>query len=180
MEGIDPAAVRELLDREAIRSLIYTYCNAADRHDHERMRSLYHEDAIDDHGAMSSGPAMDFIARLPEIQAPMEILHHNITTINLAIEGDYAEGEVYLIALHRVRGPEGPFDVLVGGRYFDRYERRAGVWKFAHRAIVADWANIHSPSIVDLEHPFLTGAHIGKPGPADPSYGFFRLLKRGV
>ncbi len=179
MGGIDPSALQELIDREAIRTLIYAYCNAADRHDHAKMRGLYHEDAIDDHGAMSSGPAMDFIDKLPEIQAPMEILHHNVTTINLALDGDEAEGEVYLIALHRVRGPDGPFDVLVGGRYFDRYSRRDGRWKFAHRAIVADWANIHSPSIVDLDHPFLAGAHLGKPGPDDPSYGFFRLMKRG-
>lgn len=178
--SVDPAAVQELIDREAIRTLIYAYCNAADRHDHDKMRSLYHPDAIDDHGHMSSGPAMDFIDRLPEIQAAMEILHHNVTTINLAIDGDYAEGEVYLLALHRVKGADGPFDVLVGGRYFDKYERRDGRWKFAHRAIVADWANIHTPSIVDLDHPFLTGAHIGKPGPADPSYAFFRLLGRGA
>lgn len=180
MAAPDPAALQELIDREAIRSLIYAYCNAADRHDHEKMRCLYHEDAIDDHGAMSSGPAMDFIDKLPEIQAPIEILHHNVTTINLAIAGDEAEGEVYLIALHRVKGPQGPFDVLVGGRYFDRYSKRDGRWKFAHRAIVADWANIHSPSIVNLEHPFLEGAHIGRPGPSDPSYGFFRLMRRGA
>lgn len=178
--SVDPVALQELIDREAIRTLIYAYCNAADRHDHDKMRSLYHPDAIDDHGHMSSGPAMDFIDRLPEIQAAMEILHHNVTTINLAIDGDYAEGEVYLLALHRVKGADGPFDVLVGGRYFDKYERRDGRWKFAHRAIVADWANIHTPSIVDLHHPFLTGAHIGKPGPADPSYAFFRLLGRGA
>ena len=177
---IDAAAVQELIDREAIRALIHAYCNAADRHDHEKMRSLYHEDAIDDHGHMSSGPAMDFIARLPEIQAAMEILHHNVTTINLAIDGDHAEGEVYLLALHRVKGADGPFDVLVGGRYFDCYARRDGRWKFAHRAIVADWANIHSPSIVNLDHPFLAGAHIGRPGPEDPSYPFFKLLRRGA
>lgn len=178
--SVDPAALQDLLDREAIRTLIQAYCTAADRHDHEKMRSLYHEDAIDEHGHMSKGPAMDFIDKLPEIQASMEILHHNVTTINLAIDGDYAEGEVYLIALHRVKGDDGSFDVLVGGRYFDKYARRDGRWKFAHRAIVADWANIHSPSIVDLDHPFLAGAHIGRPGPGDPSYGFFRLLKRGA
>ncbi|MBP8234843.1 MAG: nuclear transport factor 2 family protein [Rhizorhabdus sp.] len=177
---VDPARLQDLLDREEIRSLIYAYCNAADRHDQDKMCSLYHEDAIDEHGHMSKGPAMDFIDKLPEIQAPMEILHHNVTTINLAIDGDRAEGEVYLIALHRVKSPDGPFDVLVGGRYFDRYERRDGRWKFAHRAIVADWANIHSPSIVDLQHPFLEGAYIGKPGPGDPSYAFFTLLKRGA
>lgn len=144
------------------------------------MRSLYHPDAIDDHGAMSSGPARDYLDKLPEIQAPMEILHHNITTMNVAIDGDYAEGEIYLLALHRVAGPDGSFDVLVGGRYFDRYERRDGHWKFIHRAIVADWANVHAPSIVALDHPFLEGAHIGRPGADDPSYAFFRLLRRGI
>lgn len=173
------ARLQDMLDREEIRQLITAYCNAADRHDHEKMRSLYHEDAIDEHGAMFTGPAMEFIDKLPEIQANMEILHHNVTTINLAIDGDYAEGEVYLLALHRARMPEGPIDVLVGGRYFDKYARRGGKWKFLHRAIVADWANVHQPSIIDLDHPFLAGAKIGRPGPADPSYGFFKLLKRG-
>ncbi|RJF93128.1 nuclear transport factor 2 family protein [Sphingomonas cavernae] len=175
---LDPR-LQELLDREEIRQLITAYCNAADRHDHKRMRSLYHEDAIDEHGAMFSGPAMEFIDRLPEIQANMEILHHNVTTINLAIDGDRAEGEVYLLALHRARMPDGPIDVLVGGRYFDKYERREGKWKFLHRAIVADWANVHEPSIIDLDHPFLAGAKIGRPGPSDPSYDFFKLLRRG-
>ena len=177
---VDPARLQDLLDREEIRSLIYAYCNAADRHDQDKMRSLYHEDAIDEHGHMSKGPAMDFIGKLPEIQAPMEILHHNVTTINLAIDGERAEGEVYLIALHRVKGSDGPFDVLVGGRYFDKYEKRNGVWKFSHRAIVADWAYPADPSAVRLDHPFLAGAYIGKPGPADPSYGFFSLFQRGA
>jgi hypothetical protein len=26
----------------------------------------------------------------------------------------------------------------------------------------------------------MAGAYIGKPGPVDPSYGFFSMLKRGV
>ena len=86
-----------MLDKHDITELLYAYCNAADRHDHVKMRSLYHEDAIDDHGSFFKGPAMEFIDKLPEIQAPMEILHHNITSINIALDGDYAEGEVYMI-----------------------------------------------------------------------------------
>lgn len=176
---IDTKSLQELLDKEAIRNLVYRYCNAADRHDHVKMRGLYHPDAIDDHGDMASGPAQDFLDKLPEIQAPMEILHHNVTTMNIAVEGDYAEGEIYLLALHRVNADGRSFDVLVGGRFFDKYEKRNGEWKYLHHAIVADWANIHDPSIVNLDHPFLRGAHIGQPGPTDPSYGFFRLLRRG-
>jgi hypothetical protein len=122
---------------------------------------------------------MDFIDQLPEIQAPMEILHHNVTTINIALDGDYAEGEIYVLAFHRIRTEDQPMDLLIGGRYFDRYEKRNGVWKFSAKAVVADWATINSPSTVQLDHPLIEGSHIGRPGPEDPSYSFFRLLKWG-
>ncbi|MES1263959.1 MAG: nuclear transport factor 2 family protein, partial [Peristeroidobacter soli] len=130
----------ELLDKQAIHELINAYCNAADRHDHDKMRALYHEDAIDEHGHFAKGPAHEFIDKLPEIQAAMEILHHNVTTVNLRLDGDRAEGEVYIIAFHKVKDGGKGFDVLIGGRYFDKYEKRKGVWKFSYRSIVADWA----------------------------------------
>ena len=173
------ARVQHLLDKQEITELIHTYCNAADRHDYDKMRALYHEDATDDHGAFFKGLAMAFIDQLPAIQEPMLILHHNITTVNIALDGDYAEGEVYVLAFHQVRTEEGPVDLLIGGRYFDKYEKRDGVWKFSHRAVVADWANYNDPSTVRLDHPMIEGSYIGKPGLADPSYDFFRLLKRG-
>ena len=171
--------LQEFLDKAEITELVNRYCNAADRHDHDKMRSLYHEDAIDDHGSFFKGLAMEFIDQLPAIQEPMLILHHNVTTVNIAVDGDYAEGEIYILAFHQVRTDEGPVDLLIGGRYFDKYARRNGVWKFCHRAVVADWANFNSPSTVRLDHPIIEGAYIGKPGTADPSYGFFRLLQRG-
>ncbi len=176
---MDETALQALLDKEAIRELVNVYCRAADRHDHALMRSLYHEDAIDDHGAFFKGLAMEFIDRLPEIQAPMEILHHNVTTHNIELHGDRAEGETYIIAFHKVKGEEGSFDLLIGGRYFDKYEKRDGVWKFAHRAVVADWANLHDPSIVNLDNPVIEGSYIGRPGLADPSYGFFDGFRAG-
>lgn len=171
--------LRELLDKQAIYELLCAYANAADRHDHVKMRQLYHEDAIDEHGHFAKGPAMEFIDKLPEIQKNMDILHHNVTTVNLKLDGNRAEGEVYIIAFHKVKDGGKGFDVLIGGRYFDKYEKRDGVWKFSHRSIVADWAYPASPSAVDMEHPFLAGAYIGKPGLADPSYAFFSLFKHG-
>lgn len=171
--------LQDLLDKQELYELVCAYCNAADRHDHDKMRALYHEDAIDEHGHFAKGPAHEFIDKLPQIQAPMAILHHNVTTVNFKLDGDTAEGEIYLIAFHQVQDGERKYDVLIGGRYFDKYERRKGVWKFSHRSIVADWAYPQDPTAVRLDHPFLAGAYIGKPGPADPSYGFFSLLQRG-
>jgi hypothetical protein len=171
--------LQTLLDKQSIQELIHAYCNAADRRDLDKMRSLYHADAIDDHGGFFKGLAMEFIDRLPEIQAPMEILHHNVTTVNIKLDGDYAEGEVYVLAFHKVKTDNEPFDLLIGGRYFDRYEKRDGIWKFSHRAVVADWVNIQNPSIVDLNNPVIEGSLLGKATPDDPSYEFFSLFKRG-
>ena len=179
MTQIDNHQLQQLIDRHAILDLVNNYCNAADRHDHDKMRSLYHEDALDDHGSFFSGLAMEFIDKLPEIQAPMEILHHNVTTTNIKIEGDYAEGEIYILAFHKIKTDDGAMDLLIGGRYFDKYQKRDGIWKFSHRSVVADWANLHPKSIVNLENPIIDGALIGKPGEIDPSYDFFTLFQRG-
>src|SRR3546814_3986537 len=80
-----------LLDKQAIGELVHAYCNAADRHDFDKMRALYHDDAIDEHGKFAKGPASEFLDKLPEIQAPMAVLHHNVTTINLRSEEHTSE-----------------------------------------------------------------------------------------
>jgi hypothetical protein len=69
-------------------------------------------------------------------------------------------------------------DVVVGGRYLDKYDKRSGAWKFVERAIVTDWAHVNDPSSVDLSHPITQGTLTGTPGDDDPSYRFFAHLSR--
>ena len=178
MNDVD-GKVQELLDKESIRELVHLYCRAADRHDTELMRTLYHEDAFDDHGSFFKGKAMDFIDMLPEIQKSMGILHHNVTTHNIKLDGLMAQGETYIIAFHQVLSDEGNFDVLIGGRYFDEYEKRDDVWKFSSRAVDADWAYVNDPSMVNLAHPMIEGANIGSSDGGDPSYKYLKSFKRG-
>ena len=179
MSDID-SKIQEILDKESIRELVFTYCRAADRHDNKLMRSLYHEDAYDDHGSFFKGKAMEFIDLLPEIQKSMGILHHNVTTHNIKLSGTKAEGETYIIAFHQVLTEEGNYDVLIGGRYFDEYEKRNDVWKFSSRAVDADWVYVNDPSQVNLTHPMIEGADIGSPNKEDPSYQRLKLFKRGI
>ena len=179
MSDLD-SKIQEILDKESIRELVYTYCRAADRHDNELMRTLYHEDAYDDHGSFFKGKAMEFLDLLPEIQKSMGILHHNVTTHNIKLSGERAEGETYIIAFHQVLTEEGNYDVLIGGRYFDEYEKRNDVWKFSSRAVDADWVYVNDPSQVNLKHPMIEGADIGSPNKEDPSYQRLKLFKRGV
>ena len=171
--------IQEILDKESIRDLVHIYCRAADRHDHELMRTLYHEDAHDDHGSFFKGKAMEFIDLLPEIQKSMGILHHNVTTHNIHLKGNKAEGETYILAFHQVLRDDQQFDVLIGGRYFDEYEKRNGIWKFSSRAVDADWAYVNDPSKVNLVHPMIEGANIGTPNSQDPSYKYLKSFKRG-
>ena len=183
MSPTDTDALQALIDKDAIRELVLSYCRAADRHDDLAMRELYHDDALDDHGSYFSGLAMEFIDKLPDIQKPMQILHHNVTTHNIKLDPsntDFAEGEVYILAMHQALDPEGKLiDFIIGGRYLDKYEKRNNVWKFAHRAILADWCKLAAPSNITLDDHIIAGALIGKPGTDDPSYNFFSLFKRG-
>ena len=84
-----------------------------------------------------------------------------------------------VLAYHQVDTGEELMDLLIGGRYFDKYEKRDGVWKFSYKAVVADWANTHSPSRTQLDHPMLKGSYFGEPGPTDPAYSVFKLISFG-
>jgi hypothetical protein len=103
-------------------------------------------------------------------------MQHNITTVNFAIDGNTAEGEIYTIATHTFSAGDHDVDVIVGGRYLDKYEKRDDTWKIIERTIVTDWAHVNDPSSVDLSHPVTRGTLTGSPGADDPSYQFFSLL----
>jgi SnoaL-like domain len=175
MATTDPA-VQEMLDEFALRKLVHAYCRAVDRGDFTQLRELYHQDAADAHGGFSGGTADEFIAQLAATRPYIRSMQHHVTTVNFAVDGDVAEGEIYTIATHTVIAGDRDIDVMVGGRYLDRYEKRAGAWKFALRTIVTDWANVHDPSIVDLSHPITRDTVRGAPDGGDPAHEFFTLL----
>ena len=49
--------VAELQDRRAIEDCLMTYSRAIDRLDRDLLLSVYHEDAVDDHGLFVGSPA---------------------------------------------------------------------------------------------------------------------------
>jgi len=131
----------EQLDRMAIIDLVMRYCRGCDRRDFALVRALYHDDAIDDHGAMFRGDPDAFVAWLPTAMAAWELTIHAISNNVVAIDGDVAEGEHLVRAWHRSHPPLRR-EYIVHGRYLDRYERREGVWKFLHRSLVFDHGEI--------------------------------------
>jgi ketosteroid isomerase-like protein len=170
------ALLQEMLDEFALRKLVHAYCRAVDRGDLATLRELYHHDATDAHGAFSTGTVDDFLGELAASRPYIRTMQHNITTVNFAIDGNTAEGEVYTIATHTFSAKDRDVDVAIGGRYLDKYEKRDDTWKIIERAIVTDWAHINDPSLVDLSHPITRDTLKGSPDAEDPSHRFFSLL----
>lgn len=136
MSDRDPA-LQELLDHRAISQLSIDYMRGLDRLDRDLLRSVYHEDATDDRGFFTgSGHGLADFA-LPLLKTH-QANHHMIGQMNIAIEGDVAFGEIYFNAYHRIEQDGDDKDFVVIGRYVDRYERREGVWKIAHRSELND------------------------------------------
>lgn len=169
-------AGQEMLDEFHLRKLVHAYCRAVDRGDIEGLRDLYHPDAVDAHGGFSSGGVDRFIEELSAARPFIRRMQHNITTVNFTIAGDAAEGEIYTIAVHTLAGRERDTDLIVGGRYLDKYEKRGGTWKITQRTIVTDWAQVRDPSSMDLTHPITRQTLKGALDTSDPSYEFFSLF----
>jgi ketosteroid isomerase-like protein len=168
--------LQEMLDEFALRKLVHAYCRAVDRGDFATLRELYHHDAVDAHGEISTGSVDEFLKTLEASRPHIRSMQHHITTVNFAIDDNTAEGEIYTIATHTFIAGDRDVDLIVGGRYLDKYEKRSDTWKIIERTIVTDWAHLHDPSTVDLSHPITRGTLRGSAGADDPSHQFFSLL----
>lgn len=165
-----------LLDRSALQDLLARYCRCMDRRDFAQARTLYHDDARLDRVAIFSGSVDEFMVWVAEVTPQFELTVHRVFNQLFVIEGDKAEGEIYLEAYHRTRGPNA-LEIIVGGRYLDRYERRAGVWKFSHRSSTADRCEIRPVNPADYQQ-FTASSVAGRPDRGDLSYETLQLFAR--
>lgn len=131
------AKIQELLDKQEIAELCARYMRGLDRLDHDLLRSVYHDDATDHRGFFTGGP--DAFCELAITLLGEHLSnHHMIGQTLIDVEGDVAFGEIYFRAFHRVLEHGLERDFIVWGRYVDRYERRGGTWKIAHRTELND------------------------------------------
>jgi hypothetical protein len=156
-----PAELRALLDKQAITEVILSYSRAVDRGDEALLRSCYHGDAVEDHGGSFLGPANDYIAAILPALHGDRLMTHTVTNILIELDGpSAARSECYYLSFARYPDAEPPYETLTLARAVDRFERRDGTWRIAHRqlrwewnreqAIVETWARggIGDPSIL--------------------------------
>lgn len=170
------SSLQMLLDRNALQDLVLTYCRSMDRRDFALARSLYHADAIEDRGDIFRGSVDEFVAWLPKVTSQFELTVHRVFNMLFVIDGDRAEGEIYCEAYHRTHSPDAK-EMIVGGRYLDRYERRDGVWKLIYRTSTVDRCNT-SPVDAEAYRQFVAKTPAGQPDRTDPSYHTLQLFNR--
>jgi ketosteroid isomerase-like protein len=157
----DNPQLQELLDKQALLELVYRYARAVDRSDGELLLSCYHPDAYQDLGYYKGGPTGLLAALQKSSMSPSFIgpLQHSITNALFEINGDVAHGECYC----QMRSvPPGGGELQFGMcRYVDRFERRNGEWKIAHRVTVMEQRRAGQS---------LDGFTTGKRDRSDPSY----------
>lgn len=174
--GFRDADLAEVAARDSLRRLVIAYSRAADRRDFGLLRSLYHDDAREEHGNMFSGNADEYVAFVEKALSAFEATVHYVVNTAFEITGDDAEGEVHKINYHRTHGPES-LEVITGSRSMDRYRRRDGEWRFMNRSITLDWS-VKRPVDPAAYRDFAAGSPPGHPGPDDLSYRALTLFGR--
>lgn len=172
MANDDDLELREALDKQAIHDVCMYYCRAVDRMDESLLMRVFHDDATVEYG-LYDGPASGFVDNIFVTLSGLERTYHCVGNELVTIDGNVANGEIYVIAYMSSKSEGALTDGLVIGRYLDRYERRDGTWKIAHRKFVMDWNQNQAGSAEWDEGMYGELKARGMRGRQDPVYEFF-------
>ena len=144
-----PAEIRALLDKQQISEALYTYCRAVDRVDRELGYSIWHDDAVVDYGdGIYRGSARRLIDHICDSHLKGVVHSHQITNIIIKLEGDQAFSEAYVTSGARIVLDGVLKQITTGGRYLDRWSRRAARWGIEKRFFAHDFGEIsHHPRL---------------------------------
>lgn len=127
--------LQELLDREEIRCLQDAYNIGGDRGRVEELAGVFAPDGV--LAMRTGGPVGPEAIAAALSNTPlraMRFVRHNLTTRQVVFDGPMeAHGRLYFLVVTDL-GPDHM------GVYVDRYVKREGAWKIAHRQVRIDWA----------------------------------------
>jgi hypothetical protein len=162
-----------LLIKQSLHELIAAFSRAADRLDESAMAELFHPDAIIDSGVIRGNPKYFAAEFASWVRANARLLFHAVTNEWFQVDGQHAIGESYVTAVSRLRGQTGESDVLTVGRYLDRFERRANIWKFIERRFVLDHSTVLAADLAPLPDRESPDEGRGAFAPHDPIFRFW-------
>jgi SnoaL-like domain len=131
-------------DYFAIQNLVYTYCHRIDRGDFAGLGELFANAVIMVPAAPTEKVAgaeavremyVKFTRRYPDDDTP-KTAHVTSNLVILPEGSDAASAQSYFV-VHQATATL-PLQPIIAGRYFDRFERVDGQWRFSERRIEVD------------------------------------------
>ena len=138
----DPA-LQVMLDRIEIQEVLLRYCRACDRVDEELLRAVFHPDATTEYVGLFSSSVQESVPTMMKMRRRFLLTTHTLSNISVEVAGETARTESYVQALHRFEREGAEYEWVAGGRYLDRFERRNGAWRIAHRQTLMDWSRVN-------------------------------------
>ena len=137
-------------DRIRIQDVIFRWCRAIDRREFSAIHGYFHEDAFDDH-VFYRGDIMGLVKCLKQRHDSITFSMHAVSNILIEFsDPELALVESYVKVTQRRPVETGhcephgsPHDSRISEvycRYVDRFEKRKGEWKIAHRTLLIDTA----------------------------------------
>jgi hypothetical protein len=171
----DAEPLSELFDREQIRDCLARLSRGEDRRDASLLQGSYWTDATDDHGVFS-GTFEEYLAWVVPGAPSIPVTLHTLGQSLIELHGREAKVETHVTAYHRIDMNGEHRDIVIGGRYLDRLEKRGREWRIKHRTMLYDWLSDYGQS-ADwtkglLGMPFLKEHSVGS-AHGDHSEAFF-------
>lgn len=123
--------IKALLDREQIRDCIARLARGEDRRDAELIKRCYWQDANLDFGIFT-GSFAEYLAWVVPGSPAVLLTLHTLGQSLIELRAATAAVETHVTSYHRIDMGEQHRDIVIGGRYLDRLEKREG--GVAHRS----------------------------------------------
>ena len=167
--------LRPFLEREKIRDCIARLARGEDRRAADQISSSLWPDSTSDYGVFS-GTFDAYLAWVVPGSPAIPVTQHVLGQSVIELDGGVALVETHVTAYHRINMGEAERDIIIGGRYLDRLEKRGEEWRIARRVMLYDWCQDVGPSIDWskglMGMPF-SGAHFTGRAMGDYSEVFF-------
>lgn len=131
-----------MTDRDAIAVLIHGYAERLDRGDFDGVARLFEHSTYGAAGGPVRRGSAEALAALRRLVRVFEDgtprTKHVITNLVIEVDEDAASATArsYFTVLQAT--PKLPLQVILAGRYHDRFEKVGDVWRFAERVIFLD------------------------------------------
>jgi hypothetical protein len=138
--ALEEVAMARVIARQAIRDVLSRYCRGLDRMDKAMAYSVFHADASALYHDMYEGSGHGFVDWVWEAHRYMERHSHQITNVLAEVNGDTASSEAYVtVVLWTLPDDAGEqTEIVVRGRYLDRWKCIDGQWMIMQREHVLD------------------------------------------